>query len=216
MRMIVIGCGLMGSGLAQALTLRGHAVTVVDKDPAALERLGPSFKGNTLIGIGFDRDVLVQAGIERADGLAAVTVSDEANVVAARLANQFFRVPRVVARVYDPLKAEIYRRLGLQTIAPVPWGIERVVDLLCYSQVNVTASLGNGGVGIADVEAPALLVGRPIESLNAPGEVQVAAISRQGKTFMPTPGTLFREGDTLHLVVEDTSGEQLNKILGLR
>src|SRR4030042_1184683 len=108
MRIIIIGCGRMGSGLAQTLSLRGHAVTVVDRDPQAFERLGPAFKGKTLTGIGFDRDVLLRAGIERADGLAAVTFSDEANVVAARLASNIFHVPRVVARLYDPRKAEIY------------------------------------------------------------------------------------------------------------
>ena len=103
----------LGSGLAQALGLHGHTVTVVDNDPLAFERLGPNFKGQTVLGVGFDRDVLLKAGIERADCLAAVTASDDANVVAARMASQVFHVPKVIARLYDPRKAEIYKRLGL-------------------------------------------------------------------------------------------------------
>ncbi|HKZ70108.1 MAG TPA: TrkA family potassium uptake protein, partial [Anaerolineales bacterium] len=135
MKFIVVGCGRWGAGLAQTLSQRGHAVTIVDQDPSAFGRLGPNFKGKTITGIGFDREVLREAGIERADGLAAVTVSDEANVVTARLAQQVFHVPKVVARLYDPHKAEIYRRLGLQTISTVTWGIHRIAELLCYSEL---------------------------------------------------------------------------------
>ena len=121
-RIITIGCRRTGSGLARILTAKGHAVTMVDIDPEAFERLGPRFAGRIVLGVGFDRDVLIQAGIERADGLAAMTSSDEANVVAARIAREVFKVPRVVARLYDPRKADIYKRLGLQTIQPVTSG----------------------------------------------------------------------------------------------
>jgi trk system potassium uptake protein TrkA len=214
MRIIIIGCGRMGSGLAQTLDLRGHAVTVVDKDSAAFERLGPSFKGQTVVGVGFDRDILVQAGIERADGLAAVTESDETNVVAARLASQVFRVPKVVARLYDPRKAEIYRRLGLQTIATTTWGINRIAELLCYSQFESVLSLG-GQVDIVEVEVPPLLVGRTVTELVVPGEIHVVAISRGGKTFIPTLGTVFREGDLVHVAVLATSADRLKALLAM-
>lgn len=214
MRVIIIGCGRMGSGLAQTLTLRGHSVTVVDKDPAALERLGPSFKGRTVVGIGFDRDVLVQAGIERADGLAAVTSSDEANVVAARMASQVFRVPKVVARLYDPRKAEIYNRLGLQTINTTSWGINRIADLLCYSQFEPILSLG-GQVDLIEVQIPMLLAGRTVNELTVPGEVMVVAISRGGQTFLCTLGTVFQEGDIAYLAVLPTAGERLKALLAM-
>ena len=214
MKVIIIGCGRMGSGLAQALTLRGHAVTVVDKDPTAFERLGPSFKGRTVAGVGFDRDVLVQAGIERADGLAAVTASDEANVVAARMASQVFRVPRVVARLYDPRKAEIYDRLGLQTINTTTWGINSIADLLCYSQFEPVLSLG-GQVDIVEVQIPPLLAGRTVNELTAPGEVMVMAISRGGKTFLSTLGTVFQEGDVVHLAVLSTAVGRLKALLAM-
>ena len=214
MKIIIIGCGRVGSGLAQALCLRRHTVTVVDRDPAAFERLGPTFKGKTVIGIGFDRDVLIKAGIERADGLAAVTASDEANVVAARLASQFFRVPRVVARLYDPRKAEIYKRLGLQTISTTTWGINRIADLLCYSEFEPVLSLGSE-VDLIAVDVPQLLVSRAVKDLVVSGEVHVVAISRGGKTFLPTLGTVFQEGDLLHLAVLSASADRLKTLLGL-
>jgi trk system potassium uptake protein len=188
----------------------------VDIDPTAFERLGPTFKGKTVLGVGFDREVLIQAGIEQADGLAAVTASDEANVVAARLAGQMFRVPRVVARLYDPRKAEVYRRLGLQTIAPTTWGVERVADLLCYSQLDIVLTLGSGQVTIVQVELPPLLAGRTVNQLTVPGEIQVVAVSRGGDTFVPTLGTAFQGGDIVHLAVLASSVEQLAAMLGLR
>jgi len=215
MKILIIGCGRMGAGLTQVLALRGHTVTVVDKDPAAFARLGPHFKGRTVLGIGFDRDVLLKAGIERADGLAAVTASDEANVVAARLASQVFRVPRVVARLYDPRKAEIYRRLGLQTIATVTWGIHRIADVLAYSPLSTLVSLGSGDVDVVEIEVPQMLAGRMVRDLNIPGEVQVVAVTRGGKTAIPTSGTSFQAGDLLHLAVLDSAANRVKEMLGL-
>jgi len=215
MKIIIIGCGRMGSGLAQTLSRQGHTITVVDKEPAAFERLGPTFKGRTVTGVGFDRDVLIQAGIERTDGLAAVTASDEANIVTARLASQFFRVPRVVARLYDPRKAEIYRRLGLQTISPIAWGVNRIADLLCYSQLETVISLGGGGVDIVEAEVPLLLVGHTVKELTVAGEIVVVAVTRGDLTFLPTLGAVFQKGDRLHLVVEATSADRLRTMLAL-
>ena len=214
MRIIIIGCGRVGSGLAQALGLRSHMVTVVDKDAAAFQRLGPTFKGKTVLGIGFDRDVLIKAGIERADGLAAVTASDEANVVSARIASQVFHVPKVVARLYDPRKAEIYDRLGLQTISTTTWGINRIAELLCYSQFEPVVSLGSE-VDLVTVDAPPLLVGRTVNELVVPAEIHVVAITRGGKTFLPTLGTLFQEGDLIQLAMLSASADRAKELLGL-
>ncbi len=215
MRIIIIGCGRLGSVLAQTLSMGGHAVTAVDNDPASFERLGPAFKGQTVLGVGFDRDLLLQAGIERADGLAAVTTSDDTNVVTARLASLVFRVPRVVARVYDPRKAEIYRRLGLQTISPVGLGTDLLAELLTFSQLKTILSLGSGEVGIVEAEVPLLLVGRTVTALTIPGEVHLVAVSRGSKTFLPTPATVFQQGDLIHLAVLTASTEQLEALLGL-
>ena len=213
MRIIIIGCGRMGRGLAETLVLQRHNVTVIDPEPANLEKLGPDFRGRTLVGIGFDRDVLLEAGIERADGLAAVTELDETNAVIARIAHLLFRVPRVVARLYDPRKADIYRRLGVQTIAPVPWGVERMADMLTYSTVGESHALGTGGVELMKLEVPSHLVGRTVRDLTVPGQIQVIAISRSNETFIPSPGTIFRDRDVLHLTVAAGATEQLRDLL---
>jgi trk system potassium uptake protein TrkA len=211
---VVLGCGRMGSGLARALALRRHAVTVVDVDPAAFSRLGPSFPGRTVTGSAVDRETLLAAGVERADGVAAVTAGDEANVVCARLALQVFRVPRVVARLYDPLKADIYRRLGLSTVTPVAWAVHRMADLLCYSRLDAVASLGSGEVDIVETEVTPLLVGRTVTELKVPGEVRVVAVTREGRTFLPVDGTVFHKGDRLHIAVLGASAERLQALLG--
>lgn len=213
MRIIILGCGRMGGGLAQMLHLRDHAVTLVDRDPESFARLGITFSGQTIVGVVFDREVLLRAGIERADGLAAVTSSDDANIVAARLARLIFKVPRVVARLYDPGKADIYRRLGIQTISTTTWGINRVAELLCYAELEPVMSLGSD-LDIVDLSIPPLLVGRSISMLTIPGEVQVIAISRAGKTFLPNPHTTLQSGDLAHLVVHTTAADRLRALLG--
>ena len=214
MKFLIIGCGRVGAGLAKILAGGGHAVAVVDKDPSAFDKLGDKFKGQTYTGIGFDREVLQSAGIERADGLAAVTASDEANVVAARIARDIFRVPRVVARLYDVRRAEIYKRLGLQTIAPTAWGINRIADLLLYSPLEVICTIGSGDVELVEVEMPPMLAGKTVRDLTVSGEIHVVAITRATKTMLPTLGTVFKEGDLLHLAVLASSSNRLNEMLG--
>lgn len=213
MKIIIIGCGRVGSGLAKMLSLRKHDVTVIDNNPDSFEALGPTFKGKTVCGIGFDRAVLKHAGIERCDALAAVTASDDANIVAARMAKKFYRVPRVAARLYDPRKAEIYRRFGLQTISPVSLGISRLAEIMTFSQMNVVGTIGTGEVDCIELEVTPLLVGRTVSQLNVPGEFSVIAISRNGKTMLPSSGTVFEEGDLLHLAILSTSTERLKKML---
>lgn len=212
MKIIVVGCGQMGSGLAQLLSLRGHTVTVIDKDAAAFGRLGPVFSGQTVIGIGFDRDILLKAGIERADGLASVTDSDEANFVVARLAREQFRVPRVVARVVEPRKAEIYRRLGLQTISTTTWGVNRIANLLSYAEFNGLLDLGSD-VELIEIEVGPGLVGRTVYNLTIPGEAHVVAINRGGQTFLPTSGAIFQAGDLIYCAVMTASADRLQALV---
>jgi trk system potassium uptake protein TrkA len=205
----------MGAGLAQTLAERSHMVTVVDRDPAAFERLGAAFDGRIIPGVGFDREVLLRAGIEHADGLAAVTASDEANVVAARLARQVFKVPRVVARLYDPRKAEIYRRLGILTISTTSWGIQRIAELLTYSQLDAVLSLDGDGAELVAITAPPLLVGRTAAEVTVPGEIHLVAIRRHGRVILATPGSTFQAGDLIYLVVLAGSAERLKALLAL-
>jgi trk system potassium uptake protein TrkA len=214
MRILIIGCGRVGAGLAKTLMGRGHSITIIDKDPLAFDKLGDKFKGQTVLGVGFDREVLLKAGIERADGVAAVTSSDEANVVASRIARDFFHVPRVVARLYDVRQAEIYRRLGIQTIAPTGWGINRIADLLLYSPLETVFGLGSGEVELVAAEVPRLMVGKTVRDLTVIGEIHIVSITRANKTFLPTLGTIFREEDLLYLAVLTTSTNRLKELLG--
>lgn len=214
MRVIIVGCGRMGAGLAMKLARSQHEVTVIDREPAAFAALGERFGGQTITGHGFDRDVLLRAGIARADALAAVTSSDETNVVTARVARQFFRVPRVVARLYDPRKAEIYRRLGILTISTTEWGIHRITELISYSWFEPIVSLG-ASVNIVDVETPPALIGRSLASLTVPGEVHPVAISRGGRCFLPTQETQLQAGDLVHIAVLAVSTERLKALLGV-
>lgn len=136
MNFIIVGCGRIGTGLSQALHKQGHAIILIDKDPATVERMDKYFRERTILGSAFDRDVLRRSGIETVDGLAAVTNSDEVNVILARLARLFFHVPKVVARLVDPRKTDIYHRLAIQTVAPVYWAINLFVELLSYSELR--------------------------------------------------------------------------------
>ena len=211
---IIIGCGRQGAELAKSLGVKGFDVTVVDNDQAAFERLGSSFGGRVILGDGIDRDTLIQGGIEKADGLAAVTASDEINIVVARLARQVFRVPRVVARVHDPLKAEIYQRLGLMTVSPATLGTQRFRELLTFSPLEPTKRLGDGEVSIIEIDAPPTLAGRAVHELMIPGEIEVIAITRDNRTDIPIPGAVFHENDILHLAVASRSMNRLNELLG--
>lgn len=215
MKIIIVGCGRIGSGLALKMNQNGHEITVVDHEPLTFKHLGKAFKGKTITGVGFDRDVLIEAGIQRSDALAAVTSNDEANALTARIASQIFGVPRVVSALHDPRKAEIYRRLGLQVFDPMSWGVNRVADLLSFSPVNVAMSIGNGDVEIMEIEIPTLLVGRKVSELMIPGEVSVISISRGNRSMIPVINTVFENRDLVHIAVATTSAERLKSLLGL-
>lgn len=215
MNVIVMGCGRVGEQLCQLLLEEGHQVTVIDLDPLALARLGPHFKGRTVLGVGFDQEILKKAGIETADAFAATSSSDNANIVAARIARNYFHVPRVVARLYDPRRAEIYQRLGLLTISSTTWGAERIRELLTHSELDPVMTFGCGEVCLLTLEAPYLLVGRQVKNLMVPGEIHVTAITRKGHAILPIGGTEFQSGDTVHLTVLASAMDRLKELLGL-
>lgn len=215
MKIIIVGCGRIGSGLAMKLSQSDNEIIVIDQEPLTFKHLSTGFKGKTIAGVGFDREVLLAAGIKRTDSLAAVTSNDEANALTARIASQIFGVPRVVSALHEPRKAEIYRRLGLQVFDPMSWGVNRVADLLSFAPVNVAMSIGNGDVDIMEIEIPALLVGRRVGELTIPGEVSVVSISRGNRSIIPVISTVFEDRDLVHLAVATASGERLKSLLGL-
>ena len=215
MKVIVVGCGKMGSGLALELVKKGHTVTVVGGSMDEFAMLGKGFKGETIVGVAFDKQILEQAGIERADAIVACTKSDETNALIGRIARNYYRVPRVISRLYDPRKAEIYRTLGIQTISATEWGVKHAIELLSYDQLDIVAGLGNGGVDIVRVEVTELLVGKKIVDITVAGEFSVCALSRQNQTFIPTLGTVLQKGDVVYCNVLVSSVKQFKHVLGL-
>ena len=215
MKIIIMGCGRVGEQAARLMVGEGHQVTVIDQDANALDRLGPDFKGNKVQGVGFDRLVLESAGIERADAFAATSSSDNANIIAARIARNVFHVPHVIARLYDPRRAEIYRRLGLVTISSTTWGAERICELIMHAELDPVFTFGSGEVSLVAVEVPPQLVGRLVRDLAVPGEIMVVNITRQGKALIPLTGTDFREDDLLHLAVTAEAMKRVKSLLGM-
>jgi trk system potassium uptake protein TrkA len=196
------------------LTDEGHQVVVIDYDPSALARLEPNFRGKLVQGVGFDRSVLMKAGIESTDAFAATSSSDNANIVAARIAHNIFHVPRVVARLYDPQRAEIYRRLGMLTISSTTWGAERLRELLTSAELDPILSLGSGEVSMINFEVSPQLAGRMVKNLSVPSEITVVAITRQGAAFIPTLGSQFKEGDLVHVAILASALERFKSLIG--
>jgi len=214
MKIIIVGYGRIGSQVGKLLTEQQHDVTIIDHDADADGRLGPNFKGRIIRGLGFDQSVLIQAGIEEAEAFVAASHSDNVNIVAARIARNIFHVPRVVARLFDPIRAEIYQRLGLITVSPNNWGAERILQILTHSELDVWDTFGRGEVSFIHLDTPQQLVGRTVNQLNVPGELLVACITRDEQAFIPIPGTVFQNGDLLNLVVLSSAMERLEEMLG--
>lgn len=213
MKVIIVGCGKMGSGLAQSLAKKGHKVTVIDSNPEAFKLLGKDFNGETIVGIGFDKDLLEKAQIRLADAIVACSKSDDANALIGRISRNIYKVPRVISRLYDPRRAEIYRSLGIQTISTTTWGVQQAIDMLSYNQLDSILAIGD--VEIIRVVIPALLIGRAVNELTVIGEIEVVSICRANKTFMPTRGTAFQKHDVLFVAVLATSVSRLKTMLGL-
>jgi trk system potassium uptake protein TrkA len=214
MNVVIMGCGRTGEQLALLMLNQGHHVVVIDQDASALSRLPANPHCQTVRGVGFDREVLLKAGIEEAETFAATSRSDNANIVAARIAHNVFRVPRVVARLQDPHKVEVYQRLGLIAISPAHWGAQRISELLIHTDLAPVMTFGNGEVALIAVELPIAFAGRLVRDVTVPGEVNVVAITRGKTAIVPTTGTELQVGDTLHLVVLAAAMERVEVLLG--
>jgi trk system potassium uptake protein len=215
MKVIVMGFGRIGSQVSKLLADQHNDVTIIDHESIAGTRIDPAFKGRVIKGVGFDRKVLIQAGIEQAEAFVATSTSDNANIVAARIARNIFHVPRVVARLYDPLRANIYQRLGLTTVSATNWAAERIFQELTHTDLDVRDTFGRGEVSLVHLETPPQLFGRTVNQLNVPGEVMVISIVRNDQAFIPIVGTEFQEGDLINLVVLSAAMERLEGLLGL-
>ena len=212
MHVVIMGCGRVGSTLAQSLEHRGYSVAVIDVNPDAFRRLGGDFRGNTVTGIGFDRDVLIEAGIEQADAFAAVSSGDNSNIISARVARETFGVQRVVARIYDSKRAEVYERLGIPTVATVRWTADRMLrHLVPDGHVEVWRD-PTSKVSIMEVPLHGDWVGRSIKSLEENSGARVAYVMRFGMGTLPTASTLIQDGDQIFMLVTDELVPSVTKI----
>jgi trk system potassium uptake protein TrkA len=206
---VIMGCGRVGSTLAHILEDRDNAVSVIDRDPEAFRRLGSGFKGDRVTGMGFDRAVLTQAGVERADAFAAVSSGDNSNIIAARVARETFGVQRVAARIYDPRRAEVYERLGIPTVATVRWTADQMLRKLLPEGGEPLWRDPTGRIVLAEIAFSPRWIGEQVKALESSTMTRIAFVDRLGQAFVPDPGTVLQEGDVLHVVAKE---DELDRI----
>ena len=198
-----MGCGRVGSTLARSLEDRNHTVSVIDSDPDAFRRLGPSFNGDKITGYGFDQEVLEKAGIRRADAFAAVSSGDNSNIIAARVARETFGIEQVVARIYDPGRAEVYQRLGITTVATVKWTADQVLRRVLPAGAEPDFRDPSGTIRVDHIQVPERWIGERTVHLQDQSRTRIAWIDRLGEGMIPTRETVIQEGDMLHLVMRE-------------
>jgi len=198
-----MGCGRVGSSLATALEAAGHSVAIIDQSKDAFRRLGADFKGRTIVGVGFDRDTLLEAGIDGADAFAAVSNGDNSNILAARVARENYGVTNVVARIYDPGRAEIYQRLGIPTVATVIWASDQILRRILPGGARSEWRDATGTVQLLEVHPHLNWYGRPISELETATASRVAFLTRLGEALIPDEHTVLQDGDLVHMTILD-------------
>jgi trk system potassium uptake protein TrkA len=209
---VIMGCGRVGSTLARSLEDRSHDVSVIDTNPDSFRRLGPSFNGTKVTGIGFDQGVLQRAEIERADAFAAVSSGDNSNIIAARVARETFGIQQVVARIYDPGRAEVYQRLGITTVATVKWTADQVLRRLLPAGAEPDFRDPSGTIRVDHLPVTEAWIGRRTVTLQEQSGSRIAWIDRLGEGMIPTQETVMQEGDLLHLVMRESSADHVYEV----
>jgi trk system potassium uptake protein TrkA len=211
---VIMGCGRVGTTIAASLEAAGHSVAVVDQDKDAFRRLPPNFAGTQVIGVGFDRDTLVEAGIEQADAFVAVSSGDNSNIISARVARETFGVDNVVARIYDPRRAEVYSRLGIPTVATVRWTADEMLRRLIPEGARSAWSDPTGHIALVDLAYHQGWVGHSVgEIQNAIEGTRVAFLTRYDEAILPTRNTALQDGDQLHLLVARGNIDRVEQLL---
>jgi trk system potassium uptake protein TrkA len=201
---VIMGCGRVGAGLARELEASGHSVSIIDQNREAFRRLGADFKGMTVSGVGFDRDILLEAGIDRADAFAAVSNGDNSNILAARVARETYGVQNVVARIYDPARAEIYQRLGIPTVATVLWTTDQIMRRLAPEGSRSEWRDASGVVQLCEVHLHHDWFGQPVSLIETSTRARVAFITRLGEGMIPSENSVLQEGDLIHVMVSNS------------
>jgi trk system potassium uptake protein TrkA len=209
---VIMGCGRVGASLAHNLVRLEHSVAIIDQDPLAFRRLGENFSARQVKGVGFDRETLIAAGIEQADAFAAVSSGDNSNIIAARVARETFSVQKVVARIYDPKRAEVYERLGIPTVATVPWTSSRLQKIVLGEATAEVWRDPSGAVSLVHATPHEGWVGHSLAEFEAATGGQVAIVTRFGIGELPVPSMVIQDGDTLHVLVTDAHAAVLREL----
>ena len=212
MHIVILGCGRVGSALAQTMDRQGHSVAVVDMDPEAFRKLSPDFGGSTVVGIGFDRDTLMEAGIAHAQAFAACSSGDNTNIIAARVARETFGVGNVVARIYDPRRAEVYQRLGIPTVASVSWATDQMLRRLLPRGAQEEWTDPSGTIALAEMTVHADWVGRLVHDLQDTTGARIAFLTRFGVAVLPSRETVLQDGDIVHVLLMREDEERIQEI----
>jgi trk system potassium uptake protein len=215
MHVIIVGCGRVGSELAKLLSNEGHDVVVIDKNPASFDRLGDTFNGVTLVGNGFDLNLLRQAGVEKADAVCSVTNGDNTNLISAQAAKKIFNVPKVITRIYDPQRAHIYSSLGLDIISGTTLFASMIRDKIIESRFS-SYLIETKDLGVIEIEVKGGLKGQLIKNINIPGEFMVVAIRRLDGVVIPESDTALKEKDILMGVVKVVHLKEVKERLGIK
>jgi trk system potassium uptake protein TrkA len=215
MFVVIVGCGRVGSQVGTLLSAEGHNVVIIDTDPGAFRRLGTVFNGVTIVGNGFDEDVLREAGIEQADAFAALTDLDNTNIMAAQVAKSIFKVPRVIARLYNPERAPTYQKMGLEVICGTTIVANRIRNKILQSHFTSHLTLGRNEVEVVEFRAGENIAGRSVREIEIPGELKVSSLLRNGTVIIPREDTTIEASDLLVAAVKVSSLEKARQRLGL-
>ncbi|GAB4002963.1 potassium channel family protein [Nocardioides ultimimeridianus] len=213
MHVVIMGCGRVGSTLARSLEDRNHTVAIIDTEPDAFRRLGPGFNGDKIAGVGFDQQVLEKAGIRRAEAFAAVSSGDNSNIIAARVARETFGIQSVVARIYDPGRAEVYQRLGITTVATVKWTADQVLRRMLPAGAEPDFRDPSGTIRVDHITVPEPWIGQLMIDLQIQSGSRIAWIDRLGEGMLPTRETRVQEGDMLHLAMREDNAAHVYQVL---
>jgi trk/ktr system potassium uptake protein len=211
---VIMGCGRVGAALSMQLSPLDHTLAVIDQDPLAFRRLGDNFPGQQVAGVGFDRETLIEAGIEQAGAFAAVSSGDNSNIIAARVARETFGVRRVVARIYDPKRAEVYERLGIPTVATVPWTSSRLMKAVLGETTAEAWRDPTGAIALVAVAPHEGWVGRSVADFESTTGTRAGLITRFGQGQLPLAATIIQSGDLLHVLAGDQQRSTLASIAG--
>ncbi|MFK4085768.1 potassium channel family protein [Kribbella sp. NPDC020789] len=216
MHVVIMGCGRVGSTLARTLEKRGHTVAIIDQSADSFRRLSPNFTGRTVTGMGFDREVLIQAGIEEAEAFAAVSNGDNSNILAARVARENFGIGNVVARIYDPGRAEVYQRLGIPTVGTVRWTVDQMIRRLLPEGSEPEWRDPSATIRLAEVHVHSEWVGRLAFDIEKATGARVAFLTRLGEGMLPKADTVIQEGDLVHVVMLERDAAAIESQLGTK